>query len=74
MPFLGIFCEVWFKLNVTAQRGGKKRGEESERLEQQLRNVCGIQKGNFQVKRWLINPHEGQAAGMRQPELWSRAR
>lgn len=56
MTFLSTFCKVWFKLNVTAQHGGKKRGEERERLEQQLKNVCGIQKETFRVKRWLINP------------------
>lgn len=73
MPFLSTFCKVWFELNITAQHGGKKQGEERERLEQLLRKICGIQKENFQVKRWLISPREGQAAGMRQPELWSRA-
>lgn len=47
--------------------GGKKQGEERERLEWQLKNVCGIQKENFQVKRWLINPPRKARL------LWSRA-
>lgn len=46
---------------------------EGERLKGQLKNVCGIQKGNLKIKGWPINSHKGQAAGRRRTLLQSEA-
>lgn len=54
--------------------GAGKSGERTRRgPQQQLKNVCGIQKRNFKIKGWLINSHEARAARTRQTLLWSRA-
>lgn len=51
----------------------KKWRDEGERLEQQLKNACGIQKGKFKIKGWPINSYDARAARTRQTLLWSRA-
>lgn len=50
------------------EQGKVERGR-GEAPQQQLKNVCGIQKGNFKIKGWPINSQDATDTALQQSLL-----